>query len=121
MVKVTISADGIGNAILSRIPQAEEKLRRAVIDSCEPFVPYRTGELCRSVISEGTGNDGRIVYTARHAALCYYASRPFSKNVHPTACAHWFEAAKSSDMGQWLTVVSSAISDTSGGGRIGGK
>lgn len=118
MINITVSTSGIGEALLSRIPTAEEKLRGAVIKSCEPYVPYRTGELCRSAVSEGTGSDGRVVYTASHAALCYYASRPFSKKAHPLACAHWFEAAKSADLDSWISTVASALSDSSmRGGR----
>ncbi len=112
MVRITISVSGVGNALLSRVPEAERVLRRSVIASCEPFVPYRTGELCRSVVEDEGGR--RIVYTAEHASSCYYATRPFSKRKHPSATAHWFEAAKSVDMTKWCGAVAAALS---GGGR----
>lgn len=111
MVKVTVSASGIGDVFLSRLPGASHRLQQAVIASCEPFVPYRTGELCRSAVPEGEGPSGRIVYTAPHASRCYYAERPFSKKVHPQACAHWFEAAKAADLAAWTNAVTAALTD----------
>lgn len=113
MVKVTVSASaGRMETILSaRIPAASRQLQEAVIASCEPFVPYRTGELCRSAVPEGSGMEGRIVYTAPHASQCYYAQRPFSKKVHPQACAHWFEAAKAADLSEWKRTVAAALAD----------
>ena len=118
MINVVISADGIGDALLARVSAAERQVQQAVIRSCEPFVPYRTGELCRSAVPMGTGADGRIVYTAPHAALCYYAERPFSKKVHPQACAHWFEAAKSADLAKWKEAAAAVFAGRRpGGGR----
>lgn len=111
MVKVTVSADGIGNVLLARIPSASRQLQQAVINSCDPFVPYRTGELCRSAVPMGSGTDGTVVYTAPHAALCYYAERPFSRKVHPQACAHWFEAAKAADLAKWVNTAAGALTD----------
>ena len=43
MVKITVSASGIGSALLTKIPAASRQVQQAVISSCEPFVPYRTG------------------------------------------------------------------------------
>jgi len=111
MINVVISADGIGDALLARVSAAERQVQQAVIRSCEPFVPYRTGELCRSAAAMGTGTGGMIVYTAPHAALCYYAERPFSKKIHPRACTHWFEAAKAADLAKWVTAAAEALSD----------
>lgn len=118
MVKVTVSADGLEKILSAGIPAASVRLQREVIRSCEPFVPYRTGELCRSAVPMGTGEDGRIVYTAPHAALCYYAERPFSKKVHPQACARWFEAAKSADLAKWKEAAAAVFAGRRpGGGR----
>ena len=111
MVKVTVSASGIGDVFLSRLPGASLRLQQAVIASCEPFVPYRTGELCRSAVTEGEGMSGKVVYTAPHASMCYYADRPFSRKVHPQACAHWFEAAKAADLAAWTDAVAAALTD----------
>ncbi len=116
MVKVTIRADGIGNHLRGRIPSAVQAVGRAVIASCEPFVPYATGELCHSAVflpaEEGTGT---VVYRASHASLCYYAEREFSRKHHPQACAHWFEAAKAVDLEKWRKIAASAITSQSRG------
>lgn len=112
MVKVTISANGLGAGLLARIPTAVRQVEQAVIASCEPFVPYDTGELCRSVVAAGDGANGMIVYTAPHASLCYYAERKFGQKHHPQACAHWFEAAKGVDLAKWVSTAASALSDT---------
>ena len=115
MVRVTVSADGIGEALRSRIPAASARVQQAVIASCDPFVPYRTGELCRSVSASGVGEHGMVVYTAPHAALCYYAERPFSRRYHPHACARWFEAAKAAELSKWVQTAADALT----GGRPG--
>lgn len=116
MVKVTVSFPGGGmdKMLSSRIPAASRELQRAVIASCEPFVPYRTGELCRSAEASGTGMQGTVVYTASHAARCYYAERPFSRKVHPQACARWFEAAKAADLGLWRQRTAAVLAEKGG-------
>lgn len=111
MVKVTISASGIGERLLGRIPAAVRQVEQAVIDSCDPFVPYDTGELCRSAAVGGEGANGMVMYTAPHASLCYYAERKFKQTHHPQACAHWFEAAKAVDLAKWVETAASALSD----------
>ena len=120
MLKITVSASGIGNALLSRIPNASRQVQQAVIASCEPFVPYRTGELCRSAVAVGTGTEGMVVYTAPHASLCYYADRPFSGKHHPRACAHWFEAAKAADLSRWIQTAVSPLSGSRPTGTASG-
>ncbi len=110
MVKVTVQANGIGDNLRGRIPAALQAVGAAVMTSCEPFVPYATGELCHSAVflsaGEGAGN---VVYRAGHASLCYYAEREFSRTHHPQACAHWFEAAKSVDLEKWRKTAASAL------------
>lgn len=80
-------------------------LSNAVVRTSDPFVPYHTGNLARSV----TVGEGEIRYTAPYAAECYYATRPFNQKKHPRATAHWFEAAKAVSLGEWCAAVVSAI------------
>ncbi len=110
MVKVTIRADNLGERLRGRIPVAVRAVGEAVIASCEPFVPYDTGELCHSAsfVSLGDGH-GAVVYDAAHASLCYYAERAFRKERHPQACAHWFEAAKAIDLEKWRKTAGAAL------------
>lgn len=110
MVKVTVQANGVGGSLLGRIPAALWAVGREVIASCDPFVPYATGELCHSAVFLSAGNGvGEVVYRAGHASLCYYAEREFSRSHHPQACAHWFEAAKAVDLEKWRKAAASAI------------
>lgn len=108
MIKISIrtSTTHAAQRIIQRIPAAEMALSRAVLASCEPYVPYRTGELCRS----GTAGRGVVRYTAGHAEKCYYSKKPFSKAKHPQACAYWFEAAKAVDLPAWKNAAALALS-----------
>ncbi|MGN1346530.1 MAG: minor capsid protein [Eubacteriales bacterium] len=112
MVKVTMSASGVAEPLLARIPAAVRAVEQAVIASCEPFVPYRTGALCRSAAPAGEGTEGLVVYTAPYASLCYYAERPFRTRYHPQACAHWFEAARAVDLEHWAETAASVLCDS---------
>lgn len=91
------------------IPSALRRLESDVLASCEPYVPYRTGELCRSGHPSGSGSTGSVTWSAPHASECYYARRSFGKKFHPHATSRWFEAAKAADLEQWRRTVSSAL------------
>jgi len=95
-----------------RVPGALRVMEAAVLKSCEPYVPYRTGELCRSGHPSGAGSEGAVTWSASHAAECYYASRSFGKKIHPHATARWFEAAKAADLESWRRAAAAALTDT---------
>ncbi len=103
---VAVNMEGLGEKLGNRHRDASRVLEEAVLASCEPFVPYRTGRLCKS--GRATG-DGRVVWAADYARDCYYASRAFSKKHHPRACAGWFEAAKGECLGGWKAAVAGAM------------
>jgi len=113
MLKLGVKIDtaGIGDRILSRIPQAKLALAQAVLASSEPYVPYDTGELCRS----GGASVGLVTWTAGHAAKCYYSRRPFRKEKHPQACAQWFEAARAVSMDEWRRKTAQVLTDSGPG------
>lgn len=98
-VGVQVNTAAVSAKILSRVPLARQVLAQAVLASSEPYVPYSTGELCRS----GAAGEGIVTWSAGHAAKCYYSSRPFRKTKHPQACAGWFEAAKAVSLEEWRT------------------
>lgn len=104
MVKFTFRSDvsRVGDAVSSSFPALLRKLEEKIISSCEPFVPYDTGNLCNSGKATGVGERGEVTYSAEYAAVCYYSSRSFNKKKHPHACARWFEAAKASDLTDWI-------------------
>ena len=94
-----------------KIPQVLRTLESAVLASCEPYVPYRTGELCRSGHASGSGSAGSVTWSAPHAAECYYARRSFQKKIHPHATARWFEAAKAAELESWRKTAAAALTD----------
>ncbi len=96
---------GIASRIRHDAEQAEFALKSAVLSSCEPFVPYYTGELFRS----GMNSEDGVMWIASHASKCYYADREFSKKRHPRACARWFEAARAESLDKWIMIVKSQL------------
>lgn len=104
----------------ARIPAALRRLETAVLASCEPYVPYRTGALCRSGHPSGSGASGSVTWSASHAAECYYARRSFGKKHHPHATSRWFEAAKAADLEAWRKTAADALT-TSAAERRGSQ
>lgn len=92
-----------------RLPDACRELEKAVLKSCEPYVPYRTGKLFRSGHPSGSGTGGSVTWSASYASECYYARRSFGKRVHPHATARWFEAAKAADLENWCRTAASVL------------
>ena len=99
--------------LTKNIPSALRRLENAVLASSEPYVPYRTGELCRSGHPSGNGHVGQVTWSAPHASECYYARRSFGKKFHPHATSRWFEAAKAADLEQWRRTAADALTGNS--------
>lgn len=106
---VTYSKGGVVQSFENRVPAALRALESAILASCEPFVPYNTGNLCHSGHSSGDGKNGGVTYSADYASECYYANREFNRRKHPQACAYWFEAAKAVDCAKWIEIVGTAL------------
>ena len=113
---VRFDGAGLAGRLGERLPAMTRALGEAVTEACEPYVPYRTGALCRSVsLSLGTdGTSAEIRWDVPYAAECYYASRPFSKRVHPHACARWAEAARAESAPAWVRAAAEAWGGASG-------
>ena len=123
MLKITVTASLPDLAGLQErnLSETVRKLETAVLDSCEPFVPFHTGRLCASGHPTGSGSRGEITWDADYAAECYTASRTFNHTHHPKACAAWFEAAKAADLPLWIeTVRRSLASKPSGASPVAG-
>lgn len=99
------STGALASAMASRTAAAAHTLRRQILTSCTPYVPYRTGALA----SSGSVTDNGVQWTAGHARKCYYARTPFRKEKHPLACAGWFEAAKAVDFEVWQQTAAGAL------------
>lgn len=111
MIKISVTTDigSLTQSIEKRIPAAVRALESAVLSSCEQFVPYRTGELCRSGHATGSGMHGEITWSAAHAHECYYAEREFGKKHHPHATARWLEAARAVSGSDWARTAADAL------------
>ena len=111
MIRIEITSDlpALRADLTKRIPSALRTLENAVLTSAEPYVPYRTGELCRSGHPTGNGHVGQVTWSAPHASECYYARRSFGKKFHPLAVSRWFEAAKAADLEKWRSLAASAL------------
>ncbi len=110
MVRITVQSTGnVGREIVSRVPAAVRQVEAAVLRSCDPYVPYRTGNLLRSGYATGAGTRGEVIYSAPYARECYYADRPFNKKHHPRATARWFEAAKAADLASWIRAAAEGL------------
>lgn len=114
-INITTELGAIIHSIDERVPTALRALESAILASCEPFVPYNTGELCNSGHASGDGNRGEVTWSANHASKCYYADREFNRKHHPHACARWFEAAKAIDGAKWANIAGSALTSSSSG------
>lgn len=108
-ISVTTNLGSLAQSLERRIPSALRAVEGAVLSSCEPFVPYNTGELCRSGHASGSGMHGEVTWSAGHAHECYYAEREFNKKHHPHATARWFEAAKAIDGAAWAKAAAAAL------------
>lgn len=111
MIQISVTTDmgSLAQAFERRIPAAVRAVELAVLSSCEPFVPYNTGELCRSGHASGSGVHGEVTWSAGHAHECYYAEREFGKKHHPHATARWLEAAKAVDGAAWAKAAAAAL------------
>jgi len=115
MVNFTVSFDlkSLGGELGAKNLVALRNLEKSVLSSCEPFVPFYTGKLCRSGHVSGAGTRGEVRWDASYASECYYAKRQFYKKYHPQACARWFEAAKAKDIGAWTKTARDGITGSS--------
>ena len=85
--------------------RAQQWLDNEVIKDCDPYVPFRTGNLVRSGQRGTKIGSGVVVYNAPYARRCYYGNMTFNRMKHPKATREWFEKAKSACKGKWVSGV----------------
>ena len=110
-------------ALASRLEQAcmqaAEQVGHAVIADCEPYVPYDTGLLCRSVrcgaavrTEVGWGCD--VIWSAPYASAVYHADARgvrFRTEHHTLAQARWFDAAQRAHGEDWTELVRGCVGE----------
>lgn len=93
-----------------RYRAAQKWLDNEVLKDCEPYVPFRTGNLARSGPLGTKLGSGKVIYNAPYARRVYYArGTKFSKQKHPQACAEWFEKAKAVRLKHWTDGVEKMV------------
>lgn len=93
-----LSDEGIGNA--------QQLLAERIMQHCKPLVPKDTGALRESCSVGDSGKE--IAWTVNYAQYVYNM-----EGVNWTTsgtCGHWFEAAKSQHLSDWVKVVEGALS-----------
>jgi len=108
-VLVDFDTERLERIFASRCDAAVTVLADKVRRDSEPYVPYDTGALCRSVrtveAAEGEGQYVRqIRWEVPYAAAVYYGDSrgvSFHTEHHPHACARWFEAARVACTAAW--------------------
>lgn len=107
---------------------ARKMLKSQIVKDTEKFVPMRSGYLKNSVTASLGKDDEYIVYNGPYARFLYYgyvmvgkiSRSPWAKRgetkvkiakkltygkVHPMACSHWFERAKTLYKDGWIKMA----------------
>lgn len=116
-VTTDFDASGLGTRWQGILSSAVDRLGDTVSRDCEVYVPYDTGNLCRSVTrSSVTAEENLIgcdiIWTAPYASAVYYGDTRgvrFRTEHHAHASARWFEGAKSACSEGWAETVRDAL------------
>lgn len=109
--------------------RAEHVVAQQVAKDTSPYVPFRTGSLDQRTLVRGS----QVIYPGPYARYLYYgkvmvdpntgsAYAPkggskvvtdknlvFTKDFHPQAQDHWFEASKAQNLDKWLVTAEKAV------------
>lgn len=88
---------------------AQQQLDIEVLKDCEPYIPMDTGNLRDSGIRGTKPGSGKVEWDAIYARRQYYALPNKSRDVHPRATTHWFEAAKAVNLAKWRHMLGKVI------------
>ena len=116
-ISVTLDADALVGRYRAVFSSAVGALGDAVMDDCEVYVPYDTGNLCRSAArSPVTAGDDSVrcdvVWSAPYASSVYYGDTRgvrFRTEHHPHARARWFEGAQAVCGERWTEIVRGTV------------
>ena len=131
-MKFSVKTD-ISGRLASVLANNADKAGRAVADQIQkdtsPYVPYLTGSLDNRTRVEGN----TVIYPGPYARFLYYGkvmidpetgstwakrgntkvvtdrNLVFTKDFHPEAQDHWFEASKAQNLDKWLRVAEKAV------------
>ena len=123
MLGFSVTTDFDASALTQRwqgiFSSAVDRLGDAVVRDCEVYVPYDTGNLCRSVTrspveaaENAVGCD--VIWSAPYASAVYYGDTRgirFRTEHHAHARARWFEGAKAVCGEGWTETVREMVSE----------
>lgn len=107
-VTVRLDYDRLARSFEEATDKAQAALDWQVISDTDPYVPFDTGNLAKSVLSSDLGS-GELVYDAVYAKKQYYGSTSKSKTHHPLATNYWFERSKAVNKRRWREVAARAM------------
>ena len=102
-MRLVLYPDRVNARFNPKYTQAQKWLDNEVLKDCDPYVPFRTGNLRNSGIRGTVLGSGRVIYNAPYAAACYYGHFNFSRAKHPQATRQWFEKAKAANKSKWIS------------------
>lgn len=72
----------------------------------ENYVPYRTGQLDRS-LDHSRFDEGVIAWRIHYASIVYHMpqGRNWTRTRHPQACPQWMERSKSANGERWRKFI----------------
>lgn len=85
----------IGSRGLDKGGRVQKYIDKAVVDFCEPYVPYDTGTLKESPRSCSPPGGGQVVYGVPYASKQYYGN----KGDGGLRGARWFDRMKADRLG----------------------
>lgn len=86
--------------------QAVRWLKNEIAKDTEPFVPFKTGTLSRSVRSSVASEDKYLIYNTKYARRLYEGTHfNFNRTKHPQATYAWFEKSKAINLKKWVLGV----------------
>lgn len=132
MLKFDVHTDGlesIGSELQQACSKAEHILAQQIAKDTAQYVPMLTGSLNTRTKVEGN----KIIYPGPYARFLYYGKVMidpdtgstwarkgktkvvterdinFTKDFHPYAQAHWFEASKAANLEKWVRVAEKEV------------
>lgn len=114
-VRININPNGL-LANNNRFTAAQKWLDNEVIKDCNPYVPFRTGNLATSAIRHTVIGSGMIVYKTPYAKVVYNSTGwHFNMNrikvPHPLATDHWLDVVKPLQLEKWQNGVMKILGD----------
>lgn len=123
-VKVDINTGDISRKYANNSRQAIRILKSEIAKDTESYVPFRDGQLRRSVTRSLRNADPKIEYDSVYARFLYYgkvmvgkitrrawakkgeAKETVNKNLtYSQGVSHWFEKSKGANLSKWLKMA----------------